>query len=395
MLDWLTTQLGFSIVVMLVAIGVMMGCVAYFIFFERKISAWMQDRCGPNRVGPAGYFQPIADGLKMFLKEDIIPASVDRGLFLLAPALAFFVALIGFAVIPWGGYVEFANGNVVLAQVASVDIGLLCIVAITSLGVYGVVLGGWSGNNKYSFYGSMRAAAQMLSYEIPLGLAIVVVVMASGELRLERIVEQQAAGLWNVCYYPLAFVLLLITAFAETNRAPFDLAECEQEIIGGFHTEYSAMKFGMFFFGEYLHMITNSALMIALFFGGYHLPWIPWCQPEDMSLLGVVVKTAVYAGKVLAFIFFYMWIRWTIPRFRYDQLMRLAWKGLVPAGLLVMVLAGALVYYQRPLSWWATVGNVVIIVLLVLHQAVSRTPVTGRQLDLPEAPATGTGGSVS
>jgi len=383
MVEFFKSQFGVSLIVMVAVIAVMEAAVAYSMYFERRISAWIQDRCGPNRVGPAGVLQPVADALKAFLKEDIIPAGVDRLIFLLAPMVSMAVATVAFAVIPWGGYFEWADGNRVMIQVASIDVGLLYILAVGSVGVYGVVLGGWSSNNKYSFYGSMRAAAQMISYEIPMGLAILVLVLTSGHLRLEEIVAAQAEGVWYVVLHPAAFVLLLITAFAETNRTPFDLPEAEQELVSGFHTEYSAMKFAMFFLAEYTHIIVVSAFMTALFWGGYHLPWVPWCQPENVSLLGALVKCAVFGGKVAVFIFFFMWVRWTLPRFRFDQLMRLAWKGLVPLGLGLILLAGALVYVQKPVSIWAPVGNVVLLVVALVVMGLSRKPVTGRQDHLP------------
>ena len=258
MRDWFTKsvlsdQFGFSILLMCILIVVILLAVAYCILLERKVSAWIQDRYGPNRVGPQGLLQPIADGLKFLLKEDIIPANVDKILFVLAPWLIFVVAMVGFAVIPWGGEFRWSwmspKAKPLTAQVASVDIGLLYIVAIASLGVYGVVLGGWASNNKFSFYGAMRAAAQLLSYEVPMGLVILVAILTTGHLRLEQMVSVQEAALgpvsaasWTVLYQPIAALIFFVTALAESNRLPFDLAECEQELIGGYHTEYSAMK---------------------------------------------------------------------------------------------------------------------------------------------------------
>ena len=389
MVEFFQSQFGVSLIVMVAVIIVMLTAVAYCIYFERRISAWIQDRKGPNRVGPAGIFQPIADGLKFVLKEDIIPKGVDRAIFLLAPMISMGLAMIGFAVIPWGGWFEWGNGSRVMIQVASLDVGLLYILAVGSVSVYGVVLGGWASNNKYSFYGSMRAAAQIISYEIPMGLAVLVVVLTSGQLRLEDIVADQVHSVWNVLLHPLAFVLFVTTMFAETNRAPFDLPEAEQELVGGFHTEYSGMKFAMFFLGEYAHMIVVSAFGISLFLGGYHLPFVPWTRPEDVSLLGVIAKCVVFAGKVAAFIFLFMWVRWTLPRFRFDQLMRIAWKGLIPLGLAVVSLTMVLVYWQKPISIWATIGDVVLMVITLIVLAGSRAPITGRQPDLPPVPSTG------
>jgi NADH-quinone oxidoreductase subunit H len=382
MVEFFKSQLGVSIIVIVVVIAVMELAVALCMYLERKVSAWIQDRHGPNRVGPWGLLQSVADGLKAILKEDIIPAGVDRFIFLLAPMLSMAVATVGFAVIPWGGYLEWADGSRVMIQAASIDIGLLYILAVGSVGVYGVVLGGWSSNNKYSFYGSMRAAAQMISYEIPMGLAILVVVLTSGHLRLESIVADQVNGVWNVLLHPVAFLLLLITLFAETHRTPFDLAEAEQELVGGYHTEYSALKFAMFFLGEYTHMIVGSALVIALFLGGYHLPLVPWTRPEDVSLLGVLCKVVVFTAKIAAFIFLFMWVRWTIPRFRFDQLMRIAWKSLVPLGLGLIVLTIGLVHVQRPISVWAPLGDLAVLLSAWALQSASRSEVTGRQPNL-------------
>jgi len=347
--DVLADPFGFSVVLMLFLIGAIMTTVAYGILLERKIAAWVQDRYGPNRVGPYGLFQPIADGLKFLLKEDIIPTNVDRGLFLFAPWMIFVVALLGFAVIPWGGEFRWpwmAADRTLSAQVASVDIGLLYILAVSSLSVYGVVLGGWSSNNKYSFLGGMRAAAQMLSYEVPIGMVILTVILATGHLRLEHMVEAQAGrffGLsgfeWIIFYHPLGAILIFVAALAEANRTPFDLAECEQELVGGYHTEYSAMKLALFFLAEYAHMITSSALMVVMFFGGYMLPGWDWLN-TDASWLAMVCRIAVVGVKVGGVIFMYMLVRWTIPRFRYDQLMRIAWKGIVPMSMALVVIQG-------------------------------------------------------
>ncbi len=382
----LADRFWFPVILSVGLFGLLMLIVAYASFYERKVAAWVQDRRGPNRAGPAGLLQPIADGVKLLLKEEIIPAAADRPIFILAPALAFGVACLGFAVIPWGGQVHWpwmAEGETLAVQVASIDVGLLYLLAVGSLGVYGVVLGGWASNNKYSMYGAMRSTAQMLSYEIPMGLAIIVVVLTCGELRLEAIVQHQVDGTWNVFLHPLAFGLLLITAFAETNRAPFDLAECEQELIGGFHTEYSAMKFAMFFMAEYLHMITNSAFMVALFFGGWQpLPWVGFLTTET-AWWAMLARIGVFMAKVLLFMFFYMWVRWTLPRFRYDQLMRLAWRGLVPIGLVLLALAIVLVYVEHPDGGWATVGNLAILGAVLWMATRSREELTGRQRSLP------------
>lgn len=387
----LSEQFGFSVLLMFVLIGVIMGAVAYCILLERKISAWIQDRYGPNRVGPWGLLQPIADGLKFLLKEDIIPGSVDRLLFLLAPWLIFVVAMVGFAVIPWGGEFRWPwmdqAGRPLLAQVASIDIGLLYIVAVGSLGVYGVVLGGWASNNKYSFYGGMRAAAQMLSYEVPMGLAILVVVMTTGQLRLERMVEAQMAAVgpvhgaaWLVLYQPLAALLFFVAALAESNRLPFDLAESEQELVGGYHTEYSAMKLALFFLAEYAHMITASALMVAMFFGGYLVPGWRWLN-EDLSPWAMGARLLVFGGKIFLVICLYMVVRWTLLRLRFDQLMRLAWKSLVPMGLGVVCVQGLITYLDCNQAW-SLAGNAAVLLIGAVVGAWRKTPITGREQSL-------------
>ena len=403
MVEFFKTQLAFSAALMLVVIAAMMGTVAYCIYFERRIAGWIQDRHGPNRVGFFRLFgnfhfwglgQPIADGLKFFLKEDIIPARVDRPLYLLAPVIVFLVALIGFAVIPWGGVVDLDGDGAwdVHCQVANPDIGLLYLLGVGAMGVYGAVLGGWASNNKYSLYGGIRAAAQMLSYEVPMGLAILVVVVTTGQLRLEGIVLSQMGqgNCWNILVHPLAFIVLLTTQFAETNRTPFDLAEAEQELVGGFHTEYSSMKFALFFLAEYTHIITNSAFIAVLFLGGWHLPFIPGLQAGDTSIAAMMFKMLVLGIKIVALIFFYMWVRWTIPRFRFDQLMRLAWKGLVPVSMGLASLAALMVYWRIPAGTIAAkvvigmLGNGVVLAVVVAVLVVTRGKVTGRQLSMPQ-----------
>jgi len=387
MREFLTSQFFVSIALAAVLFGVIQGVVAYCIYFERKISAWMQDRIGPNRVGPVGLFQPIADGLKFLFKEDIIPGHVERTLFLVAPAVAFVVAFIGFVAIPWGGQLML-DGRMVEIQVANPDIGLLYILGVGSMGVYGIVLGGYASNNKYAFYGAIRATAQMLSYEIPMGLCILVVVLTIGEVRLEEItLAQTQAWLgflpqWNVFLHPFAFLLLFIAVLAECNRAPFDLAEAEQELVGGFHTEYGALKFGMFFLGEYAHMITGSALIAVLFLGGWHLPYIPWAQPEATQWYAVAAKMLVLGAKVVAFIFVMMWIRWTLPRFRFDQIMRVAWKAAIPISLALVIWTTGLVYFGLQRTIWATVGDVAILLGAMAWAGFARTPITGRQANL-------------
>jgi NADH-quinone oxidoreductase subunit H len=382
--SYLNDQFWFSIVLMLVVFALINGAVAYSIWLERKISAWIQDRYGPNRVGRWGLLQPIADGLKFLLKEDIVPSSVDRALFFLAPWMIFVVASVGFAIIPWGGDFRWpwmsSDTPALTAQVASVDIGLLYIVAVASLGVYGVVLGGWASNNKYSFYGGMRAAAQMLSYEVPMGMAILAAILTTGQLRLEEMVSFQGRHVWTVLYHPLAALILFVTALAEANRMPFDLAESEQELVGGYHTEYSALKLAMFFLAEYAHMITASALMVAMYFGGYLVPGWRWLN-EDGSLLAALCRMGVTSFKIFLVICVYMIVRWTLPRFRFDQLMRLAWKGLVPMTMGIVAVQGIILYAGWS-QWVSLPANGLILVVAAFVGAAGGKQVTGRQLSL-------------
>jgi NADH-quinone oxidoreductase subunit H len=330
--------------------GILTACM-YLILVERKLSAWMQDRIGPNRVGPFGLLQPLADGMKFLLKEDVIPAHVDRTLFIIAPTISVFTTLLAFAVIPFGplqGTPEWLR----LIVVPQVDIGLVFIFAVTSLAVYGVILGGWSSNNKYSALGSLRASAQVVSYEIPLGMSILGIALLAGSLSVESIQQQQAEGGlagWNVWFQPLACLIFFTSALAESNRLPFDLPECEQELVGGYHTEYSAMKFALFFLGEYTHVITVSFLTSILFFGGWHCPWI--AEPGSAYAGAWIVKLLVLLAKVLLCVVFIMLLRWTIPRFRFDQLMGLTWKVLLPLSL-ANVLAVMTVRQFDWNRWW-------------------------------------------
>jgi NADH-quinone oxidoreductase subunit H len=395
--DLLASQFALSVVFIAAAVVVMLTAVAYCIYFERKIAAWIQDRYGPNRVGPLGLLQPLADGLKFVLKEDINPGRVDRPLFMLAPMLAFIVAMIGFVVIPFGGPLRWpwmSPDETLLVQGASIDLGILYLLAVGSMGVYGVVIGGWASNNKFSFYGGMRAAAQMLSYEIPLGLALLVVILTTGELRLERMVTAQIDTTWNALLHPVAFVILLVAVLAETNRTPFDLTEAEQELIGGYHTEYSAMKFALFFLGEYAHIITVCGLMAVLFFGGWELvpfsrglrdvpglSWVWWIT-SSTSPWAALLRVGVTCVKIAGFVFLFMWIRWTLPRFRFDQLMRLAWKGLVPLGMVLVAVQGGLVYIGRPVHWSAPLCEIAALLSAGLIGAWSGRPVTGRQASM-------------
>ena len=406
---FLAWQFGFSLGMMVLCfVGVLSG-TAVCILAERKIAAWIQDRKGPNRVGFWGLVQPMADGLKFLLKEEFTPLQVDKPIFLLAPVISFVIAFIGFIIMPWAGEIRWPwmSDGLISTQVVSLDIGVLYILATGGLGVYGVVLAGWASNNKYSFYGGIRAAAQMISYEVPLGLAVLVVLLLAGTLRPEVIVEQQAqSGIWFVLLHPLAFLLLFTCALAEANRAPFDLAECEQELVGGFHTEYSSMKFAMFFLGEYAHIIVGSALLAALFLGGWApVPFMSWYSVDasgateitwwNTGWIAALIKLGVYLGKIAILIALYMIIRWTLPRFRFDQLMRLAWKGMIPIGLMLVVAQGVLTAFGWVVDPAAKLGhnlgvmfvywgvNLAILVVALVVAGTSREPITGRQSNLP------------
>jgi NADH-quinone oxidoreductase subunit H len=332
-----------------IVVGISQGAVAYLILVERKIAAWAQDRVGPNRCGPFGLLQPLADGAKMILKEDVIPKYVTKPLFILAPMIAISAAMVGFAVVPFGPVGPGSPtlfGHPVEFQIApSVDIGILYILAVGSLGVYGVILAGWSSNNKYSFLGGLRSSAQIISYEIPLGLSILGMVLICGSLDLNTMINWQDKHGWGVFWQPIGFLLFLISGFAETNRLPFDLPESEQELVGGFHTEYSAMKFGMFFLGEYLHIITVSYLTVVLFFGGWDIPFL--FDQDQTGWLWGLLKCGVMMGKVGMMIVFMMWVRWTLPRFRYDTLMDLAWKSLIPLALINLLATAFVVQVIR------------------------------------------------
>ncbi len=341
--------LGLLIKISLV-VGITQGAVAYLILVERKIAAFAQDRIGPNRVGPLGLLQPIVDGVKMFLKEDVTPGYVNKPIFILAPFLTIVTAMIGFAVVPFGPVGP--NGPVLMDgpiqfQIApGIDIGVLYIFAVGSLAVYGIILAGYASNNKYSFLGGLRSSAQLISYEIPMGMSILGMVLLVGSLDLNAIVEwQDKHHVWGIVVQPLGFFIFLICAFAETNRLPFDLPESEQELVGGFHTEYSSMKFGMFFLGEYLHVITVSYLVVILFLGGWDVPFLT--DSSQTGWLFALIKISALLGKVLLMIVFVMWIRWTLPRFRYDRLMELAWKRMIPLAIANMVVTATVLQLVR------------------------------------------------
>ncbi len=333
-------NIWYVLATILVVFGALQGTCGFLVYVERKVCAYMQDRIGPNRVGPFGLLQVLADGLKFLLKEDIVPSHVDKFLFILAPCIAITTSMLSFAVVPFGatdprGTLEYKDSYQFVAA-PNLDIGILFILAVSSLAVYGIILGGWSANNKYSMLGGLRSSAQIISYEIPLGLSILGVVLMSHSLNLEDIIWDQVpgtnhTGMWNIVYQPLAFLIFMTSAFAECNRLPFDLPECEQELVGGYHTEYNAMKLALFFIAEYCHMITTSFLMIILFFGGWHIPFLVTGESHW------ILKLAGFAFKVTLMILFYMAVRWTIPRFRFDQLMGLAWKVMIPLSLVNLV----------------------------------------------------------
>jgi NADH-quinone oxidoreductase subunit H len=326
--------------ILLVSLGIAM----YATLAERKIAGFLQDRLGPDRAGKWGILQPVADGVKLFFKEEFIPSKADKFLFILGPSLTMLVALLTTAVIPWGRDI-LVDGKAYPLQVAQVNIGLLYILAVTSVGVYGIMIGGWASNNKYALLGSVRASSQMISYELAMGLTIVSLILFSGSLDLRQIVEQQHGFNWNVLYQPLGFLIFLVCALAETNRAPFDLPECETELIGGYHTEYSSMKLGFYLFAEYINMFVSSAIIATLFFGGYNFPWMD-SLPFSSNVIALI-GTAVLFIKIFFFIFLFMWIRWTLPRFRYDQLMKLGWQVLLPLALINLLITGALVLFLQ------------------------------------------------
>lgn len=351
----------------LAVFGAIQGLAGFLVYVERKICAFMQNRVGPNRVGPVGLLQVLADGLKFIMKEEFVPKYSDKVLFILAPTIGMVSAMLAFAVVPFGPTDNDPTSyQFVIAK--NVDIGILFVFAVSSLTVYGIILGGWASNNKYSLLGGLRSSAQIISYEIPLGLSILGVVLMTGSLNLEKIIWRQAElGIigWNIWVQPLAFLLFMISAFAECNRLPFDLPETEQELVGGYHTEYNAMKLAFFFIGEYTHMITSSFLMVILFFGGWHFPGI--ASTESW----LVLKLIVFMVKMTLFILFFMLIRWTIPRFRFDQLMALAWKVFIPLALANLVAVMIVKEFLGDHLWILTLAS---IALVVAAGAIAASP---------------------
>ncbi len=348
-----TAFLIFSAAKVLLVFALVLTAVALMTLAERKVAAWIQDRSGPNRVGPWGLFQPIADGIKNFFKEENLPVAASRLLFHLAPMISLFPALVLFAVIPFAAPLPTAWGRVDMI-VADLPVGFLYIIALASLGVYGLVLGGWASNSKYAFLGGLRASAQMISYEVALGLSLVPILMLAGNVSLPQIVNlQREMGMWFIFPLSLGFVFLLASAFAETNRLPFDMPEAESELVAGYHAEYSSMKFAMFFLAEYSNMLTSSALMVTFFFGGWDIPF--WSGDNivvaaDGTVVGAtpawwttLLTAGAFMTKTALLVFVFMWVRWTVPRFRYDQVMALGWKVLIPMLVVYIVVLGAVI----------------------------------------------------
>ncbi len=342
-IDWFFLLEKLILIVIIVSVSLVIAM--YETYAERKIAAFMQDRRGPNRAGPFGLLQPLADGGKLFFKEEIIPNTSNKFLFILGPSLAMLTAMMTSSVIPWGGTVELFGRQVQL-QVADINIGILFVFGVVSMGVYGIMIGGWASNNKFSLISALRGASQMISYELPMGLSLLALLMIAGDLRLSVIVEQQMqpGNYWNVVYQPLGFLIFLVCAFAECNRTPFDLPEAENELNFGYHQEYSSMKLGFYLFAEYINMFISSAVMASLYWGGYDIPfvneatagsWVGWAGPLMLLV------------KIGFFIFLFIWIRWTIPRFRYDQLMKLGWKNLLPLALINMVITAAVALWLK------------------------------------------------
>jgi len=338
-IDW--WLIGEKAILIAAIISLSMVVAMYSTYAERKVAAWLQDRVGPDRAGPFGLLQPMADGLKLFMKEEIIPLASSKFLFILGPMLAMITALLTSAVIPWGSPIEIGDRLVPL-QVADINIGVLYVFGVVSVGVYGIMIGSWASNNKFSLLSGIRGASQMISYELAMGLSLIAVLMLSGSLQMSKIVGEQLQNGWNIIYQPLGFLIFFICALAECNRTPFDLPEAENELNMGYHQEYSSMKLGFYLFAEYINMFISGVLMATLFFGGYDIPFVneaAWGNHWWVGLIGF----AVLMAKALFFVFVFMWIRWTIPRFRFDQLMKLGWRVLIPLALINMVITAVVI----------------------------------------------------
>jgi NADH-quinone oxidoreductase subunit H len=322
-------------------IGIILTAAAVLVYAERKVSAFIQNRIGPNRVGPFGVLQPFADVIKLFMKEDLVPKAADKNFHRIAPIISLGVAVALYAVIPFANYITIDTHKIYMGIAPDLNIGILYILAMTSVGVYGLTLAGWSSNSKYSLLGGLRSSAQMISYELSMGLSIVGVIMITGSLSMNNIILHQEGWRWNILFQPLGFIIFLVSSFAETSRAPFDLPEAEPELVGGYNTEYSGMKFGMFFLAEYANMATSSAIITLLFLGGWQFPFIyDWFGFSAGSIELAALQFLVFSIKIGILVFVFIWIRWTVPRFRYDQLMRLGWKVLLPLALINVVLTG-------------------------------------------------------
>ncbi len=350
------TEFIIKSIVIRIIFAVTLGIAMYSTWGERKVAAFIQDRPGPNRAGWGGMFQPLADAGKMFFKEDFIPSQASKWLFIIAPGLAMLTALMTSAVIPFGNTIRY-DGLEIPVQGVEANIGILYVFGVVSLGVYGIMVGGWASNNKFSLLGAIRAASQNISYEIAMGLSIIAILMMSSSLSIREIVAQQHGGNWNIWYQPLGFIIFLTCAFAECNRTPFDLPECETELVGGYHTEYGSMKLGFYLFAEYINMFVSSVLISSLYFGGYNYPGMDWVYGMLTGSLGAdaghnvatLIGTIVLFAKAIFFVFFYMWVRWTLPRFRYDQLMNLGWKNLIPLAIVNIIITGSGILFLKPI----------------------------------------------
>ena len=329
-------------VIIIAVFALTMLMAMYSTLAERKIAAWLQDRIGPNRAGKGGIFQPLADGLKLFAKEEFVPNTENKFLFFVGPAVSMSMALMTSAVIPWGDKLHLFGRDIIL-QATDIDVAILYVFGVLSVSVYGIMIGGWASNNKFSLMSAMRAASQMISYEVAMGLSIIALIMMTGTLSLREIAAGQEGMNWNVFYQPVGFLIFLVCSFAEANRTPFDLAECEAELIGGYHTEYSSMKMGFYLFAEYASMFISSTILAVLYFGAYNYPGMNWMEENvGVNIANVIGMFALFA-KLCFFIFFYMWVRWTVPRFRYDQLMRLGWKILIPLSIANIIITGIVI----------------------------------------------------
>ena len=376
-MQWVTESMFlWKTLIIVVIFAVTLGIAAYSTWAERKVAAFIQDREGPNRAGWGGLLQPLADAGKMFFKEDFIPAQADKWLFILGPCLSMFTALMSSAVIPFGD-TFIIDGKAIMIQGIEINIGILYVFGVVSLGVYGVMIGGWASNNKFSLLGAIRAASQNISYELAMGMSIIAILMMSGTLSLRGITEQQHGGNWNIFYQPLGCLIFIVCAFAECNRTPFDLPECETELVGGYHTEYSSMKLGFYLFAEYINMFASSAVTACLFFGGYNYPGMDGVHTKLMAVMGNNIghNVATLLGigamftKILFGIFFFMWVRWTVPRFRYDQLMNLGWKGLIPLAVVnIIITAVAILSGYKLIGMW--IGLAIMLTIISIYWAM-------------------------